>query len=161
MQIILFLVAILLCSLSISWSLRISSKSSSYAKTKIKTSANSFKSIAISSIIAMTTFISIDIVPTNAIAAETTSALLYKSGKNPVPNKDPNNKEGTKKDSSFLRCMSNCKSRCQAPSEGLAKVRLQYSSLLTQLLTNSWNRLIAFKIAKINAATHMNNALLR
>jgi hypothetical protein len=47
--------------------------------------------------------------------------LIYKSGKSPVPNKDPNDKTGTKKDINFLRCISNCKSRCQLPTEGLAK----------------------------------------
>ena len=46
--------------------------------------------------------------------------IIYKSGRNPVlPNpKEP--KEGSKKDTNFLRALSNCKSNCQAPSEGLA-----------------------------------------
>ena len=49
------------------------------------------------------------------------SGLVYKSGKNPVQ-QDPNDpKVGSKKDTSFLRCMSNCKAKCQLPSEGLAK----------------------------------------
>ena len=48
--------------------------------------------------------------------------LIYKSGKNPVPPNPPDSKEGTKKDSSFLRAMSNCKSTCQKPGEGLAKL---------------------------------------
>ena len=58
----------------------------------------------------------------NAFAAETKAPLLvYKSGKSPTgPNKnDP--KQGTKKEPSFLRCVSNCKSDCQKPGEGLAK----------------------------------------
>ena len=48
--------------------------------------------------------------------------LFYKSGKNPVPPNPPDSKEGTKKDTTFLRCMSNCKSNCQKPGEGLAKL---------------------------------------
>lgn len=48
--------------------------------------------------------------------------LIYKSGKNPVPPNPPDSKEGTKKDSSFLRAMSNCKSYCQKPGEGMAKL---------------------------------------
>jgi len=58
--------------------------------------------------------------------------IYYKSGKAPVSmdlkEKNSNtkgasdSKAGTKKDSNFLRCMSNCKSDCQAPSSGLAKV---------------------------------------
>ena len=58
----------------------------------------------------------------NAFAADAKAPLLvYKSGKSPTgPNKnDP--KQGTKKEPSFLRCVSNCKSDCQKPGEGLAK----------------------------------------
>ena len=58
----------------------------------------------------------------NACAADSKVPLLvYKSGKSPSgPNKnDP--KLGTKKEPSFLRCVSNCKSDCQKPGEGLAK----------------------------------------
>ena len=49
--------------------------------------------------------------------------IVYKSGKTPdkMKNKDSSNKKGTRKDTSFLRCMSNCKSDCQKPGEGLAK----------------------------------------
>ena len=57
-----------------------------------------------------------------AIAADSKQPLLvYKSGKSPTgPNKnDP--KLGSKKEPSFLRCVSNCKSDCQKPGEGLAK----------------------------------------
>lgn len=47
-------------------------------------------------------------------------ALVYKSGKNPRPNpSDP--KAGSKKDSSFLKCLSSCKQDCQRPAAGLAK----------------------------------------
>lgn len=47
-------------------------------------------------------------------------ALVYKSGKNPRPNpSDP--KAGSKKDSTFLKCLSSCKQDCQRPSAGLAK----------------------------------------
>ena len=51
-----------------------------------------------------------------------TAPLIYKSGKNPLPPNPPDSKEGTKKDTTFLRCMSNCKSNCQKPGEGLAKL---------------------------------------
>ena len=50
------------------------------------------------------------------------AALIWKSGKNPAP-VDPNDpKKGTKKDSSFLRCLSGCKQDCQKPGEGAAKL---------------------------------------
>ena len=48
-------------------------------------------------------------------ADKTSSPLIYKSGKNPVPPNPPDSKDGTKKDSNFLRCVSNCKSNCQRP----------------------------------------------
>ena len=59
-----------------------------------------------------------------AYAAEPSgaAALIWKSGKNPTPS-DPNDpKKGTKKDSSFLRCLSGCKQDCQKPGEGAAKL---------------------------------------
>ena len=59
-----------------------------------------------------------------AYAAEPSgaAALIWKSGKNPAP-VDPNDpKKGTKKDSSFLRCLSGCKQDCQKPGEGAAKL---------------------------------------
>lgn len=46
---------------------------------------------------------------------------IYKSGKNPSSSSSSDSKVGTKKDIDFLRCMSNCKSDCQKPGEGLAK----------------------------------------
>lgn len=46
---------------------------------------------------------------------------VYKSGKNPNPPPKDGSKAGTKKDTGFLRCMSNCKTQCQKPGEGLAK----------------------------------------
>lgn len=50
------------------------------------------------------------------------SGLIYKSGKNPMP-VDPNDpKKGSKKDTSFLRCLSSCKQDCQKPGEGMAKL---------------------------------------
>jgi hypothetical protein len=56
------------------------------------------------------------------VAAETKKPLLtYKSGKSPTAANPNNPKEGTKKEPSFLRCVSNCKSDCQKPGEGLAK----------------------------------------
>jgi hypothetical protein len=51
------------------------------------------------------------------------SVPIYRSGKNPDPlsNSNKDSKVGTKKDINFLRCMSNCKSQCQMPGEGLVK----------------------------------------
>ena len=51
------------------------------------------------------------------------TSITYKSGKTPdkIKNSDSSNKKGTRKETSFLRCMSNCKSDCQKPGEGLAK----------------------------------------
>lgn len=57
-----------------------------------------------------------------AIAAETkTPVLTYKSGKSPTGVNQNDPKKGTKKEPSFLKCVSNCKSDCQKPGEGLAK----------------------------------------
>lgn len=57
-----------------------------------------------------------------ALAAEAKKPLLiYKSGKSPVAANPNDPKQGTKKEPSFLRCVSNCKSDCQKPGEGLAK----------------------------------------
>lgn len=51
------------------------------------------------------------------------SVSIYRSGKNPdaLSNSNKDSKVGTKKDINFLRCMSNCKSKCQLPGEGLVK----------------------------------------
>ena len=58
-----------------------------------------------------------------SVAAESKiSTLIFKTGKNPIPPNPPDSKTGTKKDTSFLRAMSNCKARCQAPGEGLARM---------------------------------------
>ena len=62
-----------------------------------------------------------------AMAAAATSVALgapgraeaktYKSGKNPDgPPKDPSDTKGTKKDGGYMRCLSGCLSRCQAPA---------------------------------------------
>ena len=50
------------------------------------------------------------------------NGVIYKSGKTPekFKNKDPNDKKGTRKEGAFLRCLSNCKSDCQKPRDGLA-----------------------------------------
>ena len=49
---------------------------------------------------------------------------VYKSGKTPekLKNSNKNDKSGTKKDITFLRCMSNCKTDCQKPNSGLANL---------------------------------------
>ena len=59
----------------------------------------------------------------NVYDAPLAGAIIYKSGKMPIGgNKaDPDSKVGTKKDSKFLRCISNCKSDCQTPNSGLAR----------------------------------------
>ena len=36
--------------------------------------------------------------------------------------KNKDDKTGTKKETKFLRCMSNCKSECQKPRDGLASL---------------------------------------
>ena len=58
---------------------------------------------------------------TNAIAVDVSANVIYKSGKNPIPVDANDPTVGSKKDINFLRCMSNCKSKCQLPGEGLAK----------------------------------------
>eukprot|EP01038_Epipyxis_sp_PR26KG_P010717 gene10717-14390_t len=61
--------------------------------------------------------------PNEVYAADIPSKVLltYKTGKNPVGLYPSDSKVGSKKDTTFLRCMSNCKSTCQRPNEGLAK----------------------------------------
>eukprot|EP01036_Dinobryon_divergens_P039238 gene39238-51680_t len=49
---------------------------------------------------------------------------VYISGKSANPPNKDDPKSGTKKDIKFLRCLSNCKSKCQLPSEGLAMDRV-------------------------------------
>lgn len=49
------------------------------------------------------------------------TATIWKSGKNPRPVNPSDPKVGSKKDSSFLKCLSSCKQDCQKPSAGLAK----------------------------------------
>ena len=57
----------------------------------------------------------------NSITTSTTiQKVIYKSGKSPIGL--PSSKTDSKKDISFLRCMSNCKTSCQRPGEGLARV---------------------------------------
>ncbi len=58
---------------------------------------------------------------TNALAVDVSANVIYKSGKNPIPVDKNDPTAGSKKDINFLRCMSNCKSKCQLPGEGLAK----------------------------------------
>jgi hypothetical protein len=83
------------------------------------TTAKSVQAIATASLLTIGILFN-DQMPAMA-ADKGTPALVYKSGKSPIPNKDPNDKTGTKKDTNFLRCISNCKARCQLPTEGLAK----------------------------------------
>ena len=48
---------------------------------------------------------------------------VFKSGRNPSPVDKNDPKKGSKKDTSFLRCVSNCKNDCELPSGGLAAQR--------------------------------------
>ena len=59
-----------------------------------------------------------------ALAKENSEAKIFLSGKNPIATQGGDPKAGTKKDIKFLRCLSNCKSKCQLPSEGLAEERV-------------------------------------
>ena len=64
---------------------------------------------------------------TNSIILSTESTstpTIYRSGKNPYPVDKNDPKKGTKKDYSFLKCISNCKSDCELPSDGLATQRV-------------------------------------
>lgn len=61
-------------------------------------------------------------VPMGVLAAQDVqNPRIYKSGKNPDGVSSKESTVGTKKDTSFLRCMSNCKTQCQLPGEGLVK----------------------------------------
>ena len=66
-------------------------------------------------------FCGLPLASTNVLAAEVSANVIYKSGKNPIPVNANDPIVGSKKDINFLRCMSNCKSKCQLPGEGLAK----------------------------------------
>jgi hypothetical protein len=77
------------------------------------------RNIATSSI-ALASFIAVQTPIETALAADA-KVLIYKSGKSPTPPNQSDPKKGTKKDSTFLRCISDCKTRCQRPGEGLAK----------------------------------------
>lgn len=62
------------------------------------------------------------------VFAAAPQAYIYKSGKAPYlstggkPSDAKDDKSvGGKKETSFLRALSNCKTRCQQPGEGLAK----------------------------------------
>eukprot|EP00968_Pinguiococcus_pyrenoidosus_P026108 scaffold7052_cov254-Pinguiococcus_pyrenoidosus.AAC.113 len=48
---------------------------------------------------------------------------LWISGKNPEKNKDPSDKRGTRKETGFLRCLSQCKSECESAGAGAARGR--------------------------------------
>lgn len=48
------------------------------------------------------------------------SAKVWLSGKPDVPRTDPNDKKGSRKDPSFLRCLGNCVSDCQQLGSGKA-----------------------------------------
>jgi len=72
--------------------------------------------------LAAITVINIFDAPMSVLAAQDVpSPRIYKSGKNPDGVSSKESTAGTKKDTSFLRCMSNCKTQCQLPGEGLVK----------------------------------------
>ena len=54
------------------------------------------------------------------LVAPPVSAKTYISGKNPDgPPKDPSDTKGTKKDYNYMRCLSSCLAKCQAPAPGV------------------------------------------
>lgn len=56
-------------------------------------------------------------------AAADGAAKLWISGKSDRTGKDPSDKSGTKKDISYLRCLSNCKAECESPQGGVQRDR--------------------------------------
>lgn len=78
--------------------------------------------IALSSFIFNCAMSSSPVLALDAASSATTSSkapIIYKSGKSPEGL--PSSKADSKKDISFLRCISQCKSDCQKPGEGLAR----------------------------------------
>jgi len=69
-------------------------------------------------------FTPIFVVNEEAAFAADMDRKIYVSGKTPGERKDKNDKSGTKKDIKFLRCLSDCKSKCQLPSSNLAVERV-------------------------------------
>jgi hypothetical protein len=61
---------------------------------------------------------------TLSVSVDTPQGAIYKSGKNPSIVDLNNPKKGSKKDSGFLRCVSNCKSDCELPTQGKATQRV-------------------------------------
>lgn len=57
--------------------------------------------------------------PITTTTTTAASNIYYRSGKSPEGL--PSSKSDSKKDINFLRCISDCKSRCQLPGQGLAK----------------------------------------
>eukprot|EP00981_Chlorochromonas_danica_P006830 scaffold1493_cov172-Ochromonas_danica.AAC.8 len=57
--------------------------------------------------------------PPTTTSTTTSTTITYRSGKSPEGL--PSSKSDSKKDINFLRCISDCKSRCQLPGQGLAK----------------------------------------
>lgn len=95
--------------------------------------------------------------------------VVYRSGKSPegLPKKESD----SKKDLGFLRCMSGCKSDCQRPRDGLAKVdcvqdcqvgglikRLHYHMIIFILFLLFFHCLLT---KRINAVHRMSNVHLR
>ena len=81
------------------------------------------------------------------------TATIYRSGKNPYPIDKNDPKKGTKKDYSFLKCVSNCKSDCELPSDGLVTqrvvTRLDSFFCFTRMTILSYR--IVFKTARTSA----------
>ena len=74
------------------------------------------------------TAISASLLLPGSCIASSEQVYVYKSGKAPYLQSDSraldskdDKYSGSKKDSSFLRALSSCKTKCQSPSEGLAK----------------------------------------
>ena len=53
--------------------------------------------------------------PSYAAVDKSNTLTIYKSGKSPKQEDANDPKKGTKKETSFLRCLSNCKADCQKP----------------------------------------------
>lgn len=96
----------------------IRNNSNKYDLTPINNDINNIMTTkSLSTLIISLSLLSLPLIslPSSSFAADSKGGLIYKTGKSPKQ-EDPNDpKKGTKKESSFLRCLSNCKADCQKP----------------------------------------------
>lgn len=95
-----------------------------WLESTMKTMSPFHNYINTKSIAALFVASSVGVNPSQCISAENGApTIVYKTGKSPIGATKPSSdsKVGTKKEGSFLKCVSNCKSDCQLPSSGLAK----------------------------------------